>query len=174
MNTSIHKRNEPNVKRRKPFVPSLRKAALAFIGSLFIASLASSYSAMATSLEEAVEDQPAYSSWFRYKAGIDKNWDVIGFKDDSNLVVIRPKGTFVQSGIETEPRYRVMVLYPRPSSAYDVAISKILGVFGERDIQAKFTVINFQRKDDSGQKALELAQRENVDLIYAMGSQSTL
>lgn len=151
---------------------SLRKIAFAMCGSLIIA-IAMTGSVKAISLENAAEEQPAYSSWFRYKDDITKKWDVVGSASDDNTVIIQPKDTFAQVGIETEPRYRVLVLYPRPSSAYDVAISKILNVFGERGIQAKFTVVNFKRNNKRGRRALKLAARENMDLIYAMGSQST-
>lgn len=148
-----------------------RMIAPVVIGAVMAGPMASM--AAAETLQTVGEKKPAYSSWFRYKDAVVENWDFIGFDDDANKVVIRPKGTFAQDGIETEPRYRVMVLYPRPSSAYDVAISKILNVFGERDIQAEFTVINFKRTDEFGQNALEHAALENVNLIYAMGSQST-
>jgi putative ABC transport system substrate-binding protein len=46
-------------------------------------------------------------------------------------------------------------------------------MFAQRDIQAEVIVLNFQRDDEKGHAALALAKRENADLIYAMGSQST-
>jgi len=118
-------------------------------------------------------NEPAYARWFRYRSNVEKRWRVSGVDDDPNKVVIQMRGTETPEGVKVEPRYRVMVLYPRPSSAYDIAISKILGMFAERDIQAEVIVVNFQRDDEKGRQALELAERENADLIYAMGSQST-
>lgn len=115
----------------------------------------------------------AYSSWFRYREAVTENWDIFGIATDPNKVVIRPKGLFSQSGIEAEPRYRVMVLYPRPSSAYDVAISKMLSLFDEKGLQAEFTIVNFQRTDENGHAAVAEAERVQTDLIYSMGSQST-
>ncbi|MGI9408086.1 MAG: ABC transporter substrate-binding protein [Hyphomicrobiaceae bacterium] len=126
-----------------------------------------------TNLASPADSKPAYSTWFRYRDSVKDHWAISGVKTDSNKVVIRIRGNETPEGVKVEPRYRVLVLYPRPSSAYDIAISKILDMFAERDIQAEVIVVNFQRKDENGMKALELAERENADLIYAMGSQST-
>ena len=39
---------------------------------------------------------------------------------------------------------RVLVIFPRPSSAYDVAMNKILELFAEKDFDAEIKVINFR------------------------------
>ena len=66
-----------------------------------------------------------------------------------------------------------MVLYPRPSSAYDIAITKILHVFESKELNAEFTVINFEMDDKKGAAALQFAEKSKADLIFAMGSEST-
>ena len=70
-------------------------------------------------------------------------------------------------------RKRVFVLYPRPSSAYDIAITKILHVFESKEVNAEFTVVNFDMDDKKGAAALQFAERNKSDLIFAMGSEST-
>ena len=75
--------------------------------------------------------------------------------------------------LRIEPRFRVMVLYPRPSSAYDVAITKILNVFSDRGIEAEFTIFNFDRNSERGKIGVQLAKDSDVDLIFTMGSEST-
>ena len=40
-------------------------------------------------------------------------------------------------GVIEDPKWKLMVIYPRPSSAYDVAISKILKLFAERQAPPK-------------------------------------
>ena len=66
---------------------------------------------------------------------------------------------------------KVAVFYPRPSSAYDTAISKILGVFAEKGINAEFTVYNFRTDDAEGEKALKVGQEERrgADLRHGFG-----
>ena len=122
---------------------------------------------------EVTTYEAPYADWFRYDPAVAEEWHIEGFDNDPSMVRIRLRGSETPAGVEVEPRWRVFVIYPRPSSAYDVAITKILNMFGERRIQAEFTIINFRRDDARGNKALALADNVNADLIFAMGSQST-
>jgi putative ABC transport system substrate-binding protein len=64
------------------------------------------------------------------------------------------------------------VLYPRPSSAYDIAITEILRTFVAKEINMHMEVVNFELNDARGKAALEAAEQNKVDLIFAMGSES--
>ena len=68
---------------------------------------------------------------------------------------------------------RVLILYPRASSAYDVALARLLDVFNEREVNVKLAVINFQNNPSLGMQAIEFAKNAKVDLIFTMGSEST-
>ena len=117
---------------------------------------------------QAGADERFASKWFRYGAGVDTAWQVAADPTNSLQVSIRRK--------TAEPRgraKRVFVLYPRPSSAYDTAITKILHVFEAKEVNAEFTVVNFEMDDASGAEALRLAEHSKSDLIFAMGSEST-
>ena len=150
------------------------KSIVAFLVATGLACFGTLQESKATGAEtEAAVEKPAYSKWFRFKEHVTETWRIDGDSNDPNKVVIRLKGTETPDEIKLEPRWRVVVLYPRPSSAYDVAITKILDMFADRDIQAEITAINFQRKDENGRRAIDFAERENSDLIFAMGSQST-
>jgi putative tryptophan/tyrosine transport system substrate-binding protein len=72
-----------------------------------------------------------------------------------------------------EQARRIFVFYPRRSSAYDTAISKILAVFADKNINAAMTVLNYENDDARGQAALDLAISQKAELIFAMGSEST-
>ncbi|NNG02799.1 MAG: hypothetical protein HKM95_01695 [Inquilinus sp.] len=109
---------------------------------------------------------PNYSDWFGYGAEAAAAWEFIETPDEPLRLTIRRKG----SG---EPSFRVMVIYPRPSSAYDIAITKVLDVFDEKGLDIEFTVINFDRTESLGHEALEVADAGDYDLIYSMGSEST-
>jgi putative ABC transport system substrate-binding protein len=67
----------------------------------------------------------------------------------------------------------VLILYPRASSAYDVALNRLLDVFNEREIPIQFTVINFQNDPTLGLQAIDEMRKGNFDLVYTMGSEST-
>lgn len=106
------------------------------------------------------------STWFKHGDDVSNSWSVAGVEADPMRISIRPR-------FNSSPSKRVLVIYPRPSSAYDIAITKILQVFAEKDIDAEFTVINFNNEDARGRQALAVAERGNYGLIFSMGSEST-
>lgn len=70
------------------------------------------------------------------------------------------------------PAKRVLVLYPRASSAYDVAIGNILDAFQDKKVDAQFTILNYQNQPKPGMAAIDFAKQMKPDLMYAMGSES--
>jgi ABC-type uncharacterized transport system substrate-binding protein len=113
------------------------------------------------------QDQGA-AAWFRYGAGVDSAWDVATDAARPMHVTIRRKGADRKAAVK-----RVLVLYPRPSSAYDIAITKILHVFESKNLNAEFAVVNFAMNDENGTRAIKNAEADKADLIFAMGSEST-
>jgi putative ABC transport system substrate-binding protein len=109
-----------------------------------------------------------YSTWFKIGGQTAEAWTFSVIDGDDLRVSIRRKEPPAGAAVR-----RVFVLYPRPSSAYDTAITKILDVFKEKKINAEFTVVNFKRDGALGKKALELAAAGNHELIFSMGSEST-
>jgi len=105
---------------------------------------------------------------FRYAAVIDQTWSVSGVADNPLQYEIQRKAKG-----QTASSKRVHVLYPRASSAYDIAITKILQVLESKDVDASVTVINFNMKDAAGADAIRYAEKNKIDLIFAMGSEST-
>jgi putative ABC transport system substrate-binding protein len=115
----------------------------------------------------AAQQQPRpFDKWFKYAPDIDTNWDVVGSAANPLQLTINRKDP-------TGPLKRVLVLYPRPSSAYDTAITEILRMFVTKEINAQISVINFELKEERGKAALQEAERAKVDLIFAMGSESS-
>ncbi len=113
--------------------------------------------------------EPIYAKWFRYGTDVTRAWEFSEVKDNPFRVSIRRKKANHPMG----PRRRVFVLYPRPSSAYDVAITKILRVFEEKNINAEITVVNFNKEHARGKAAVNLAEAGDHELIFSMGSEST-
>lgn len=108
------------------------------------------------------------SKWFRYGAAVEEAWDVSGDPAKPMQFAVTRKGMELRRTSQ-----RVLVLYPRPSSAYDVAITKILQVFESKALDAQFTIMNFEMNDGRGQDALRYAEKNEYDLIFGMGSEST-
>jgi hypothetical protein len=111
-------------------------------------------------------DGQPFGKWFKYSPGTDTMWDITGDPADPMHVVLRQKKA-------EGPLKRILVLYPRPSSAYDTAITEILRVFATKEINADITVVNFELDDARGRAALLNAEKSKDDLIIAMGSEST-
>lgn len=111
---------------------------------------------------------PSYADWFRYGDEVSRSWQFVEVEGDNMKVIVRPRHQSASS-----KHYKVLVLYPRPSSAYDVCITRALSVFEEKEIYANLTVINFKKEQARGEAALELARQGNFDLIFSMGSEST-
>ncbi len=113
------------------------------------------------------EASPAFGAWFKFGEEVTEAWQILEGEDDLQVSIRRKDATADQ------PPRRVLVLYPRPSSAYDIAITRILEVFAEKNVNAEFTVVNFNKDDALGQAALKLAQTGDYELIFSMGSEST-
>jgi putative ABC transport system substrate-binding protein len=135
---------------------SYRQAAALLIVVAVVASIATG----ATGAEHAT-----FSKWFKYGPDIEKSWDVKGDAAQPMYVSLRRK-----EGAGSLKR--VLVLYPRPSSAYDIAITEILRTFTAKEINSHIEVVNFELNDARGKAALEAAEKNNVDLVFAMGSES--
>ena len=106
-----------------------------------------------------------YSKWFKYDASIGKEWDVVGDPNNPMAVSINRK-----DGVG--PVRRVLVMYPRASSAYDTAITEILRTFSGREINASFDIVNFELNDAKGKAALSAAEQNRTELVFGMGSES--
>ena len=117
-----------------------------------------------TTRATGAEPRP-FSKWFKYSPDIEKSWDVEGDAAKPMQVSLRRKGA-------AGSLKRVLVLYPRPSSAYDIAITEILRTFASKEINSHIEVVNFELNDARGKAALEAAEKNSVNLIFAMGSES--
>jgi putative ABC transport system substrate-binding protein len=116
----------------------------------------------------AVAQESAAAKWFRYSADIDETWTVSGTAANPMLFEIQRKKK--DQGVSSQ---RVLILYPRASSAYDIAITKILQIFASKNVHADVTVINFNMRDAAGEEAIRFAEKNGYNLIFAMGSEST-
>ena len=114
------------------------------------------------------DDKPEFAKWFRYSPDVEAAWKISPVAGKPLQAAIRRIGDETRGSTR-----RILVLYPRPSSAYDIAITKILHVFEAKEIDAEITVIDFELDDKRGEDALALAAAGNYELIFAMGSEST-
>ncbi len=111
---------------------------------------------------------PPVETWFKIGKEVAADWQVSPLEGRNDTVLIRPKRLLSSRALK-----RVLVLYPRASSAYDTAITKIVSIFSDKRIDAEFTVNNFGIDPVRGKAALDHAEANNFDLVLTMGSEST-
>lgn len=123
---------------------------------------------LAAAWSGAARAEPGYRAWFTPAEQSLRAWDLVEGEGEDTQVLIRRK-----EPLATGPVLPVMVIFPRPSSAYDIAMNKILDVFEGKEINVEFLLYNFEKDHDSGKRALRIAEERGYRLIYAMGSEST-
>jgi putative ABC transport system substrate-binding protein len=107
------------------------------------------------------------AEWFRLGDEALADWSVERNPDRPDEVTLRPRRA------PAGPLRRVLVVYPRPSDAYDVAMTTMLAVFSRKGQDLAVTAVNFGNDDARGRALLRHAADEGVSLILAMGSEST-
>ncbi len=117
----------------------------------------------------AAQAEPGYSSWFNYEESVERAWKFTEIPGDPMQVMVTRKHADPNS-----ERHNIVVLYPKKSSAYDVAISKVLDVFHEKNINAQMRIVNFARDDDAGKRVLDMIEEGEYELVFSMGSASTV
>ncbi len=130
--------------------------------------LAVALTALCGSEAYATNTMIAIGSWFKIGASATKEWVIVQPDKDPQILQIRPKRL-----VSSRPLRRVLVLYPRASSAYDTAITKIVNVFEDKRVDAEITVNMFGVDTARGRAALELAEANNYDMVIGMGSEAT-
>jgi putative tryptophan/tyrosine transport system substrate-binding protein len=143
-----------------------RREAIALPIMAGLATVVSPMQALAQAI--VAQTEANYASWFKYGMIIDERWVVSETMGNPNFVSIRPKRL-----INKPASKKVMVVYPRPSSAYDIAITKILNVLEDKALDVDVSVINFGLDDKRGFEAIRQAHEGKYDAILSMGSETT-
>ena len=136
-------------------IDRIRARSVGIVAGLLLSILAAS----------APAQEKFASKWFRYGPGVDTAWTISADPAKPLRLSVQRKARASSASSK-----RVLVLYPRPSSAYDIAITKILQEFDAKDVDATVTVINFEMNDVRGTESIQFAENNKIDLIFAMGS----
>lgn len=111
---------------------------------------------------------PGYAAWFKPAPEKMQTWSFSEVAGDSNQLTITRKGAD-----QLGPIRRIFVLFPRRSSAYDIAMNQMLDVFKEKNVNAEITIFNFNNDPVRGRAGIQLAEKSKHELVLSMGSQST-
>ena len=109
--------------------------------------------------------QASLSEWFRVHENALQYWELV---PGDHPLQASLHARYSASGLVR----KILFIYPYASSAYDIAISRVLEIFAEKRIAAIIYAVNFQNQPSRGRALVEKAQRDQIDLIFAMGSDS--
>jgi putative ABC transport system substrate-binding protein len=138
---------------------------LRFTISMMALAVAAAIEILATGAAIAATDTQPFSKWFKYAPEVTRQWEIKGD-------VAKPLRVVIRNNLSQGRLRKVLVLYPRASSAYDVAITQILQVFANKDINTEFQIVNFELDDARGKAVLSQAEKDRYELVFAMGSES--
>ncbi len=147
------------MKRASPYRIQAVAAALAVL-----AALASAPVRAETPLPAPMD---RIGGWFKILPRALRYWKVEPHPDDPLRVTVRLKTPL------PGPVRKIMVIYPRKSSAYDIAATELLVGFHDKGIASTFEMVNFDRKSPRGNALVDEAAKNGYSLIFSMGSQTT-
>ena len=116
--------------------------------------------------DDSVHALNRVSGWFKISDAVFDHWTVLVPDSDNQRVVMQRKNPVAG------PARRVLVVYPRKSSAYDVAMTQILTDFAAKPFNVTFTALHYANDVARGDAVAAEIERERYDLVYAMGSES--
>lgn len=118
-------------------------------------------------VQVAQAEQVRFTDWFAVDKAALSGWQV---KTDAAK---HWRVSVVPAAASSPTPYRIHVIYPRVSLAYDIAFSRMLSVFAASKVPAVFEVTNYNRDEQVAREALERARKGGASLIVSMGSDAT-
>jgi putative ABC transport system substrate-binding protein len=104
--------------------------------------------------------------WFALDPTLGTGWTVKGDPSTAAQIEIVP----------TRPgpaQKRIFVLTSKASPSYTVGLNRIMRVLRQEGVQASFTDLNYNKRDDLGNQALATIRSGHYDLVLAIGSEAT-
>ncbi len=121
-----------------------------------------------STVEKSTTEDSATLSWLKLGEEVLPNWQAVILPENDSIMTISPKWKNTSESLTK----KILGLIPKPSDSYSLASSKLLEVLYEEGIYAEITLVNFNKDNELGKKALQLAEQKNMDLIFSMGSES--
>ena len=69
--------------------------------------------------------------------------------------------------------FHILILSPKWSSAYDISTRTLIEYYNSLDLNVAFTLFNYQGNEEQARAMIKTAERNDIDLIYSMGSETT-
>lgn len=118
--------------------------------------------------QSTLQASTARLDWMKLSEEAGFHWSYKVFPDRPDYMSILPTDNKKSS----QKLKRIIVLLPKKSPSYSIALSTILESLYYEEILASITVINFNRDEKLGRAGLKYAEKENADLIFSLGSET--
>ena len=119
---------------------------------------------------DAKEKKAPTLKWLKLSKEALKYWKpVLSSNDPGKMVIIQKKPPIKDGQLK-----KILGLIPKRSKSYSQAVSRLLEVLYQKNIVAKITLINFGKIKKRGMVAIKMAEDKNYDLIFSMGSGSSM
>jgi len=129
-----------------------------------VPTLAAALVLSAVGVARAQDNDVAAGDWFRVNAPEAEHW-----RTEPTDAAYRAH--VIPEGVDGEP-VDLLALYPKPSSAYDTAITQLLTTLRRNGFAPDLHAVNFHDDRGRAKAALRRAERRGADLVIAMGSGS--
>ncbi len=130
---------------------------------LFVAVLA-----FVTTSHVFAQDAGSGPEWFSLPEVTAESWELIYSPLDPLRFRLVQKDLRNASEVK-----RVLLAFPKPSSAYNTAVERITTYFISRNYPVEFTAINFQGDREAGNEMIREIELGGYDLVFSVGSTST-
>jgi putative ABC transport system substrate-binding protein len=110
---------------------------------------------------------PISLDWLPLDDAVARDWDA--HTDPQDKGIMRIQSTWHGSHA---PRKALVVILPKRSESYQLAVNQFLRVLRRHEIAAHITLIHFNKQADRGMMAIDMAQRMGADLILSIGSET--
>ncbi len=132
-------------------------------------TVATQPAATVAAVSEADKAEAAKINWFQMRPEQAQNWQLLADPADKMKFTLTLKDKSQKEGNEK----KLLTLFPKKSSAYDIALNTLLSDYQSNKLPVSFTAINYNNEAEAGQRALDFAQSEKFDLIFTLGSEAT-
>ena len=111
-------------------------------------------------INSAYSQNVSWNDWLKIEDERLKSWIIESFPGDGLSVRIRIKKNVIESKTK-----KILILFPKKSSAYNTALDTILRVFENKGVAADFTIVNFKDQRTLGLDAIKIVEGKIIDCV---------
>jgi putative ABC transport system substrate-binding protein len=116
----------------------------------------------------APAQQAGERDWFHLDTTLAEGWQAVEVGGEKSSVLLRSADS-----VGAGARRHILSLQARASSAYDVALSEVARVLGQKRISSDILAVNYEDEGNRAASALKQAERSGFDMVLATGSEAT-